>query len=262
MMGMSGAKVVETIMKVTDKVKQEVHWLNFVGNYVKVPEVFVVDATKYVMENIPGKMLAGSIQTPNKIYKIKSLLNIIETLKSIPAVHENNVFTYTKRLNEHRDTYDKFHGKSEVLDAFDFCVIELSKNAEKLRLEASFCHGDLTLCNVIEHETTKALYLIDPNFIPNVYSSWLLDVSKIMQSLRGYEHAFGIQNTCNYLARVEAIMMLKETFKDHWYILRVLELSHWLRLLKYSYNIALAENIVINIVQELKNGTMSPLNNA
>ena len=56
----------------------------------------------------------------------------------------------------------------------------------------SFCHGDSAIDNFIFDG--KDYYMIDPIYNPDLYSSWLLDVSKIMQSLKrfGYKVEYSI----------------------------------------------------------------------
>ena len=51
--------------------------------------------------------------------------------------------------------------------------------------QKSFCHGDFTLDNMLWND---GLYLIDPIYSKDNYSSWLLDVSKLLQSCRRFNN--------------------------------------------------------------------------
>lgn len=82
-------------------------------------------------------------------------------------------------------------------------------------------HGDLSLENVIQ--TNDGLYFIDPIYKENEWSSYLLDISKMLHSYRKYNRMFEY-----------------EVFLQGWvkkgldeFILRLLELTQWIRVLKY-----------------------------
>lgn len=53
---------------------------------------------------------------------------------------------------------------------------------------ATKCHGDLTLENVLVQNRTDRLYLIDPNAKPDLFSSYILDLGKLLQSTYANYH--------------------------------------------------------------------------
>ena len=61
---------------------------------------------------------------------------------------------------------------------------------------------------------------IDPIYLPDVYSSWLLDISKFLTSLK----RCGNMKTYNVTI---------EKYGDIKHELRILEMSHWIRMYKY-----------------------------
>jgi hypothetical protein len=90
-------------------------------------------------------------------------------------------------------------------------------------MQQSFCHGDFSLDNVIQHKETKEVYLIDPIFPDNLYRSWLLDAGKLVHSLRrnGYEEQ------ASYV-----LFQLSNSPRTEEMIL-AMEISQWIRLVKY-----------------------------
>ena len=82
----------------------------------------------------------------------------------------------------------------------------------------SFCHGDFTLDNMIN--SNGILYLIDPIYLPDIYSSYLLDISKLMQSAK----RFGNNLIYDYFIN---------KFIDIIFQLQILELTHWIRMRSY-----------------------------
>lgn len=67
----------------------------------------------------------------------------------------------------------------------------LYKFLKQLNENASYCHGDLILSNVIKSSDDGELFFIDPRYIRGS-SSYLLDFAKLRNSLCGYELAFGM----------------------------------------------------------------------
>lgn len=97
--------------------------------------------------------------------------------------------TYIERIDSHLSNFRDQTFHSQILGL-------LTDHEDDFNEHISFCHGDLTLSNVRVSDST--VYLIDPNRPKGLYSSYLLDISKLMQSIiYGYEKSFGI-STLDY----------------------------------------------------------------
>lgn len=96
----------------------------------------------------------------------------------------------------------------------------------------SFSHGDLTLENII---VTRhgGVYVIDPNRPPGVYSSYLLDAAKVLQSLRGYEQEF-YDKTPGMDLQAAEIAFLKDFTDQEVRAIEICLMVHYIRMLKYK----------------------------
>ena len=94
---------------------------------------------------------------------------------------------------------------------------------------STFMHGDLSVENIIQ--TDKGMFLIDPIYKEDQWSSYLLDISKMMHSYRKYNRMFEYEVFLNG--------WLREGLDE--YILRLLEVSQWIRVLKYILDPELKE---------------------
>lgn len=98
----------------------------------------------------------------------------------------------------------------------------MKKNIEFFESQKTFCHGDFSLENIICNE--KGLFLIDPIYDEKSYSSWLLDFSKLLMSLRKND------------MMIERDFILSMFSKLETDALNILEISQWIRIYKYSPN--------------------------
>ena len=102
--------------------------------------------------------------------KINQIEYIIDRFKEVPEVYDFN--TYIDRIRENLQIYNP--------DYSEFIINELTDSLWFFNENKSFCHGDMSLDNMINNNDT--LYLIDPIKPKKLYSSWLLDVSKVLHS--------------------------------------------------------------------------------
>ena len=106
--------------------------------------------------------------------------------------------------------------KSHGLDTKYLSV--MNKHSYFFNNHKSFCHGDASIDNILCRD--KTTYYIDPIYLPDMYSSWLLDISKFLTSLK----RCGNMKTYN---------MIIEKYHSIKHELQVLEMSHWIRMYKY-----------------------------
>ena len=78
------------------------------------------------------------------------------------------------------------------------------------------------------------VYLIDPNCPDNVYSSWVMDVGKLYQSLH-YSYEENFSNFKPIVDKDAVFSHLRGKFKDSFsrYFL-LCEMVHYIRMLKYK----------------------------
>lgn len=234
--GGSGSKIVrqdDKVIKIAPNAKAQYEWYRLAEKLnVKTPKIssFVVD-TIY-MEYIDGTLLVEDCDEND----INHLIHITKELSKGEIVYRD-LDKYIENLFKH---LDDFNTKT--------VVGHLCANREKLLEKATFCHGDLTLSGVIRRD--NSYYLIDPNF-KNDYSSYLLDLAKIRQSLNDYEYIFGFskKKNSNLLDYFD-----KKVGKDL-YLVKLLEITHWIRMYRYKND---EEKIIVNnmikkLLEEVQN---------
>jgi capsule biosynthesis phosphatase len=135
--------------------------------------------------------------------------------------------TYIDRMKKHCDWHHDFY---EILDL-------LKKEEEIFNLNNSFCHGDFSIENILQ--TNEGMFLIDPIYNPNNWSSYLLDVTKMMHSYRKYNRMFEYSVFMNYWIEkgIKGISYRLENADKNkkyvQYILQLLECSQFIRVIKY-----------------------------
>lgn len=120
---------------------------------------------------------------------------------------------YIERMKKHVEANNDFHDIEQLLRQADAQLVLVGKG--------SFMHGDLSLENLIQ--TDKGLYFIDPIYKEGQWSSYLLDISKMLHSYRKYNRMFEYEVFLNTWIRRG----------ENEYILRLLEVTQWIRVVKY-----------------------------
>lgn len=142
---------------------------------------------------------------------------------------------------------DAHKGRDGRIDALiDICKTKLLDYDILFHRNASVCHGDMTLSNIIYKDWE--LYYIDPRPDPNA-SSYLLDYAKLRMSLSGYEKTFGISDTdlSYWCRRFDAELYNKQLLEA----VKCLELMYVLRLTKYGKDVDKIFNFARRILEEL-----------
>lgn len=184
MKGASGAGINlqgDFVLKECKDAKHQVSWFKQAkaGSLlfgIRTP--FVEEAVKdsYRMEYIHGHMATSE---PTILF-IDLLLRQIDCWKKMPSTTSGTWADYLKRLEDHV----RVGPSSEMKKALT--LLERSDP-----FPSSFCHGDLTFENILI-EPNGTLVLIDPNYKPNLFQSYVLDLGKLLQStVAGYHETFG-----------------------------------------------------------------------
>lgn len=221
------------VIKTAKNSQAQYSWYKYIANEyedIEIPKVYSCVVDTMYMEYIDGISLVDNCKEAD----IEKLVKICYKFKqnNNDNVLRNNLNVYCANLNHHYNNEDTFWTVNEI------------KNHEKELIEkGSFCHGDLTLSNVIKRGYD--LVLIDPNYKDD-YRSYLLDLAKIRQSLHDYEYMFGFSNSKNskYLDYFDSLILPEDLM-----LVKLMEITHWIRM--YSYKSDEDKKIVEQMISKL-----------
>lgn len=187
---------------------------------IKTPKLISTTYNSVYMEYIDGKLLCDCLDE-------RTLMDLIFTIYGF-SIRKNFAFNIDNQIEillKNKGYHD------EIDDMIDKCIFGIKRYRRSIEDKASFCHGDMTLCNIIKDDISQDLYFIDPRF-DSSSSSYLLDYAKLRMSLSGYEYEFGISKNNNkkYIGILdkflESVNLLDEVI--------ILELMYILRLTRYK----------------------------
>jgi len=244
MHGSSGATLYQRgdlVKKVCTNAHQQVQWFKTAQeagtiNDVRTVRIHTFDHRSYTMQHVVGHLATAEPQT-TIISRMYAQVNAWSTLKATSSATWQD---YILRLREHAEA-----GKSIIInDAVD-------RVASSPSLPSSFCHGDLTLENIIIDYEGIA-YLIDPNSATDLYQSWVLDCGKLLQSTHtDYHNAFTSNSGINLDAHDKALRRVLDADGIYTEAL-VACLSHIVRLTKYRLTqISTVEALALPLMKEL-----------
>lgn len=155
---------------------------NFQGHNLKTPAVLQEGVDKngcfyFDMEYVQGVTLAEYIKTM-EIGKIRGLVHILvedlmpKTISADPQLAEQAHLCFAEKLTSLIPQVKNHPQAAKAL--------QLLQDHNWKAFTSSFCHGDLTLENIIVRNDT--LYLID--FLDSFYDSWLLDMGTLLQDVQ------------------------------------------------------------------------------
>jgi capsule biosynthesis phosphatase len=216
--GMSGATIFragDQVHKTADNTENVIKWFEVSkSSSLCTPKIHMV-----VGETISMEYIKENCEIDYEI-----LLNQLE--KNSRYLHQKipDFTTYIKRVESHNQ--DKKY------------LTLLEEYSEFYNKNKSFCHGDASIDNILCKDNT--LYFIDPIYLPDVYSSWLLDISKTLCSLKRFD-------------KNDAYRYILDRYSDIKTELQVLELSHWIRMVKYHSYPQEVKNEMECLYESIKN---------
>lgn len=231
--GGSGAIVTREFDKVikTSKASQmQNQWYKIAKEHgINTPEVFSCVGDTLYMSYIDGDNLADCCteQDVKELFKIIDMIKIIKNQDLFARIDD-----YCENLLHHLDN-----------ETVREVIKELKANEKELISKVSFCHGDFTLSNAIK---TDKIFIIDPNYKKD-YTSYLLDLAKIRQSLEDYEYMFGLSKNKNGHYKEYFDYMCGEDLK----LVKLLEITHWIRM--YDYKPENEREKVVSMIEKLYN---------
>lgn len=204
-----------------------------------VPEVYACTYNKMRMEYVHGRP-GNEIEFDWNPHLVKDIAMTIISFASISGLFKFDVNEYIK--------YIKTNCLDKVSDNYVLVAQELMlKYGDDI--VPTFCHGDLTTMNTIVKGNGK-IYMIDP--VPhNKFSSYLMDLSKLRMSLNGYNQLFYMENMeeddRRHLEVLDRLLFSLNIYD----IVRALEYTCWVRLIKYRHGNKTQYDKVIHRLSEL-----------
>lgn len=183
---------------------------------VIVPEVSLISNSEYLVEFFPWSLGTQCHQT----WFIHLLLSQVERWSHTPSTSTADWESYLQRLESHVSEQTS----PQMTAAFKLIC-------DSSPFPSTFCHGDLTLENVLVNDTR--VVLIDPNFKPSLFQSYLLDLGKLLQSTYAeYHKCFNCNHGCS-LEEHNKILIKWLKRRDLEKESKLSCLSHVIRLKKY-----------------------------
>ena len=170
LIGWSGDKVERrgnSVLKTQKDAILVCQWYKQVEDIISVPKIHSIVGNTITMEYIR--------KTSDEI-DIETVLDLVETMKHLETNH-NDFLTYVAYILNRLSVIplsDKYKETiSKRLANLDVC---------EMNNMSSFCHGDLSVQNIINKNGTH--YLIDPSIKQYMWQSYILDIAKLSMSLR------------------------------------------------------------------------------
>ena len=159
-------------------------------------------------------------------------------LKSINASDFEDIISYINIIKTKNNTIPMFQTYLSYIDSvveqqgmFMPRWINIRKELELFdefaNNERSFCHGDLTVNNILCKE--NAIFLINPNFKESMWQSYYLDFAKLFQELH-IKEPFLFNVLVNKLIEKNNLKIKSLIF------IHLLELTHYIRMFPYLKN--------------------------
>ncbi|HUW44224.1 MAG TPA: hypothetical protein VMW50_00360 [Dehalococcoidia bacterium] len=215
--GWSGAQVEKRgnrIFKTHHDSLDAARWYNMAAPLVNVP----------IVHSMIGRTLALEFLEDNgQYFKID---HVNEAITKFSLYRTKIPFDkYIERMKNHCEANNDFW---EVIP-----LLEHSTNIDFCNKHSSFMHGDLSIENIIQ--TDKGMFLIDPIYKEDQWSSYLLDISKMMHSYRKYNRMFEYEVFLNgWLRNKQLIPYPSKDQQDIYeWLLKLLEVTQWIRVVKY-----------------------------
>ncbi|HDY90180.1 MAG TPA: hypothetical protein ENH82_18930 [bacterium] len=223
--GWSGAEIQKRGDRIYKTHKNSIHvakWYSIAASMVNVPKVHSFIGHTICLEYLKSN---------GRSFKINYIIDTIRTFSLTDLVSGVEFSNYIERISSHCNHHNDYHD----------VITLLVEQEDYFNNHRSFMHGDLSIENIIV--TDSGTFLIDPLWSEDQYSSYLLDISKMLCSFRIHKRIFEYQAFLNEWA-ISKGNMINENALFTLKKLLILELSHFIRILKYA-----PENIKKDIVK-------------
>jgi len=211
------------VRKTCSDAKDQVHWFQHatklgLSEGVRVPFLGECRADSYFMEFIRGHSATQERST----FFLEKLVEQINLWSNKPAINNAEWSSYLARLESHVE----LSGSIAMGRAYEFV-------SAASPFPSSFCHGDLTLENVLMG-SDEYIVLIDPNYSDSLFQSHILDFGKLLQSTHAKYHEVFDSNCGVSLRRHKKALEKKLKALGVWEASITACVSHIIRLRKYQ----------------------------
>jgi len=206
--GWSGAHVEkrgDRIYKTAEDSLNAAKWYSMAAPLINVPIVYNVIGNTISLEYLEDSGQRFKIEDVNKIINVFSMYKTYVPFSN-----------YIEQIEKHCDINNDFY---EILP-------KLKEKESFFNNYNTFCHGDFSLENIIQ--TKKGLFLIDPLWKENYWTSYLLDIGKMMHSYRKYNRMFEYEVFLNMWLNAKPDLTA--------YDLILIETTQFIRILKHISN--------------------------
>lgn len=139
------------------------------------------------------------------------------------------------------DGYLESCAKCYSSESYDKVLAMLSKMKDVIVSNVSFCHGDLSLSNVIVSDDWQ-ITLIDPN--ERECSSWLFDLAKLRCSYNGLEKILGYSDTKEFDVK-QFDCAVEDFFDLDIEVVKLLEITRFARIIPYMQKMGKIESEIM-----------------
>jgi hypothetical protein len=158
-------KIGKRVLKIGDTVPYENEWYNNFMNKNKIPKIYKFENNSILMEFI--KKDADIV--------LDDVFDLIDSYKSYSKLNDLNFKSYIDNIKNHLVNNTLITNGDKLL-----------KLLNKLNINPSFSHGDLSVMNIIP--TKIGLKLIDPLYNKNKFGSYEIDFAKLCFSFKFYKN--------------------------------------------------------------------------
>ena len=234
--GNSNSKIVRLgniVAKTTHNARYQYDWYNdFEKLGIRsafVPKNRLLTLNTLKMQYVPGT-LGYKITNSALLYKLFAvILEFSNRASTMPFTACNF------------DGYLESCAKCYSSDSYDKVLAMLSKMKDVIVSNISFCHGDLSLSNVIVSDDWQ-ITLIDPN--ERECSSWLFDLAKLRCSYNGLEKILGYSDTKEFdVKRFDCAV--EEFFGLDIEVVKLLEITRFARIIPYMQKMGKIESEIM-----------------
>jgi len=200
------------IRMIEQKDKQEYFYHHLQTQLIRTPKIldsgYLNGLFYFDMEYINGISMVKFIEKANLEELISISKKIIELIKLFAnSKKEEIIFLNQKILKKLNEINDKEKDSSELINE----IKKLIKD-ENEEIISTFCHGDLTLENIIYDEENKVYYLID--FLDSFIDHYWQDVSKLFQDLEGHWYSFRDKEINTNTMEIKTAIITDTIIKD------------------------------------------------
>jgi len=154
-----------TVIKTGNTVVFEKEWYSAYKNKKHIPKVITYNDDQIILEYIRR----------NEDFNLDDVFELIDVYKTYDKLNELKFSNYVENIKNH------------LLKNFNITNGDkLLNKLSTLNLKSTFCHGDLSVMNIIP--TTNGLKMIDPLYSKHKFGSYELDFAKLCFSFKFYKN--------------------------------------------------------------------------